>query len=79
VLATSDGKVVTGVFRGEDDKDVRLVTAEGHPVSVPKHTIEDRKRGPSAMPADVVQKLSKTELRDLIEFLASLRTPAKAP
>jgi quinoprotein glucose dehydrogenase len=79
VLATSDGKVVTGVLRGEDDKEVRLVTAEGHPLSVPKDTIEDRKRGPSAMPADLVQKLSRTELRDLIEFLASLRTPARTP
>jgi quinoprotein glucose dehydrogenase len=77
VLATSDGKVETGVLRGEDDKEVRLITAEGHPVTVPKDTIEERKRGPSAMPADVAQKLSKTELRDLIEFLASLKTPSR--
>ena len=53
VLATSDGKVITGVLRGEDDKDVRLMTAEGKPLAVPKDTIEERKRGPSAMPADL--------------------------
>ena len=53
------------------------MTAEGKPVDVPKDTIEDRKRGPSAMPADLVQKLSKPELRDLVEFLATLRTPRK--
>ena len=77
VLATSDGKVITGVLRGEDDKEVRLITAEGQPVTVAKGSIEERKRGPSAMPADLVQKLSKTELRDLVEFLASLRTPPR--
>jgi quinoprotein glucose dehydrogenase len=76
-LATSDGKVYSGVLRGEDDKEVRLVTADGDPVTVPKDAIEDRKRAPSAMPADLVEKLSKAELRDLIEFLASLRTPAR--
>jgi quinoprotein glucose dehydrogenase len=79
VLATNDGKVLTGVLRGEDDKDVRLITAEGKLLGVPKDSIEERKRGPSAMPADLAPKLSKTELRDLIEFLASLRTPPKTP
>ena len=55
------------------------MTAEGKSLSVPKDTIEERKRGPSAMPADVAAKLSKTELRDLIEFLASLKTRAAGP
>jgi quinoprotein glucose dehydrogenase len=73
VLATSDGKVVTGVLRGEDDKEVRLMTAEGQPLTILKQEIEERKRGPSAMPADIVSKLSKTELRDLIEYLATLK------
>ncbi|MGP0062426.1 MAG: PVC-type heme-binding CxxCH protein [Isosphaeraceae bacterium] len=79
VLATADGQVITGVFRGEDDKEVRLITAEGKPVAVPKDSIEDRKRGPSAMPADLAPKLSKTELRDLVEFLAGLKTPPRKP
>ena len=73
VLATSDGKVVTGVLRGENDKEVRLITAEGQPLTVPKEDIEERKRGPSAMPADLVTKLTKAELRDLVEFLSSLK------
>ncbi len=79
VLATSDGKVITGVFRGEDDKEVRLMTAEGKPVTVPKDAIEERKRGPSAMPADLAPKLTKAELRDLVEFLASLKTQPRRP
>jgi quinoprotein glucose dehydrogenase len=73
VLATSDGKVVTGVLRGEDAKEIRLMTAEGETINVPKAEVEDRKRGPSAMPADLVSKMSKSEIRDLIEFLARLK------
>src|SRR5262249_34309854 len=42
VLATSDGKVHTGIFRGEDDKEVHLLTAEGKTVFVPKESIEER-------------------------------------
>ena len=74
IIATGDGKVHTGILRGEDGKEVRLITAEGKPFAIPKDSIDDRKRGPSAMPADVAAKLSKKELRDLIEFLASLKT-----
>jgi quinoprotein glucose dehydrogenase len=73
VLATSDGKVHSGILRGEDDKEVRLMTAEGKPVTVSKELIEDRRRGPSAMPDDLSKKLSKLELRDLVEFLANQR------
>ena len=79
VVATSDGKVQTGVFRGEDDKEIRLITAEGKLIAIPKESIEERKRGPSAMPNDLAKKLSKPELRDLIEFLASLKVPVKRP
>jgi hypothetical protein len=38
---------------------------------VRKADVEERQRGKSAMPEDLVQKLSETELRDLIEYLAS--------
>ena len=73
ILATDDGNVHAGVLRGEDDKEIRLITTDGKPLTLPKQAIEDRKRGPSAMPGDLARKLSKTELRDLIEFLASLK------
>jgi quinoprotein glucose dehydrogenase len=78
VLATSDGKVHTGILRGEDAKEVRLITAEGTSIIVPRDAIEERKRGPSAMPSDVAAKLNKKELRDLIEFLASLKSAPKS-
>lgn len=83
VLSTVDGKVHTGVLRGEDEKSVRLITAEGVNESVAKDAIEERKRGPSAMPADIAEKLGKRELRDLIAYLSELKAKdagaAKAP
>jgi quinoprotein glucose dehydrogenase len=73
VVATSDGQVHTGVFKSDTGDELRLVTAEGQPLSIPKSEIEDEKRGASAMPDDLVKSLSKSELRDLVEFLSSLK------
>ncbi len=73
VVALADGRVVSGVFKSEDDRTLRLVSVEGQTIDVPKAEIDDRKRGPSAMPDDVAKKLSKSELRDLVEFLATRR------
>ncbi len=73
VLALNDGRTLTGVLRGEDANELKLITAEGRPLVVKKSEIDERSRGPSAMPADLVKKLSKTEIRDLVEFLSGLR------
>jgi quinoprotein glucose dehydrogenase len=70
VLGKADGTIVQGILKGEDANEVRLITAEGKIVTVPKSEIEDRRRGASAMPEDTIKKLSKSELRDLVEFLS---------
>lgn len=71
VLALADGRVVAGIVKAEDDKEVRLVTPEGTLVVVPKDEIEEKTRGNSAMPEDLIKDLKKTEIRDLVEFLMS--------
>ena len=73
VVARSDGQVLAGVLKGEDDKTLRLMTAEAKLIEIPKSDIEERKRGASAMPEELHKKLTKAELRDLVEFLSSLR------
>ncbi len=73
ILAKTDGTVVTGVLKSEDDKTVKLMTAEAKLIEVAKADIEERKRGNSAMPEDLPKKLSRAELRDLVEFLAGLK------
>ena len=49
------------------------MTAEGVLVSIKKDEIDERRAAKSAMPDDLLQKLTKQELRDLVEFLAGLK------
>ena len=73
VLELKKGTTVTGVFKSETADEVKLVTPEGKALTVKKSDIEERRRGKSAMPEDLVQKLTKRDLRDLVEFLAGLK------
>jgi quinoprotein glucose dehydrogenase len=73
VLTLQNGKVVSGVLKEENAQRVKLITPEGQSLAVLKKEIEDRQTGKSAMPEDTIKHLSKAELRDLIEFLASLK------
>jgi len=42
---------------------------------VRKSAVSEKRAGQSAMLPDLIQKMSKPELRDLIEYLASLKQP----
>src|SRR5262249_24121588 len=70
VVATSDGQVQSGILKEDDGTNLRLITAEGKTLTIPKAEIEERKRGASAMPEDVLKHLSRAEIRDLVEYLA---------
>jgi len=71
ILSLTNGTVVSGIVKAEDGKELKLMTADGKLVTVPKGKIDERVRGKSAMPDDLVR--SKRDLRDLVEFLASLK------
>ncbi len=73
VVATNNGQIVAGVFKSEDGQTLKLMTAEAKLIEIPKSDIDERKRGESAMPADLHKKLSHAEIRDLVEFLATLK------
>ncbi|HEY2250371.1 MAG TPA: HEAT repeat domain-containing protein, partial [Planctomycetaceae bacterium] len=73
VLVTESGKVLAGIIKGDDGKVVRLMTAEGTIIEIPKREIEEQVRGHSSMPEDLIKKMSRSELRDLVEFLAGLK------
>jgi quinoprotein glucose dehydrogenase len=77
VLELTNGKTVTGVLKSEDDKEVKIITPEAQPLTIAKKDIEERRRGKSAMPEDLHDKLSLREIRDLVEFLAGLKTEHK--
>jgi quinoprotein glucose dehydrogenase len=72
-LQLDDGRIVSGVLKSDDTTGVRLITPEGQTIVVPQDSIEGRAEGKSAMPEDVVKKLSKSDIRDLVEYLSTLR------
>ena len=71
VIATTDGKVISGIVQSEDDQQLKIMTPQGKVISLETDAIEKRTVGQSAMPGDLVKDLSPMELRDLVEFLAS--------
>src|SRR5262249_56835613 len=73
LVTLKSGKTVAGIVKEETDKELKLMDAEGKITVVPKEKIDEREKGKSSMPEDLVQKLSKSEIRDLVEFLATVR------
>jgi quinoprotein glucose dehydrogenase len=75
LLTLLDGRTVTGVLKSKDKKEYVIGTPEGKIVTVPAGDVDGERPDKSAMPDDLVKKLSKRELRDVIEFLSELKEP----
>ena len=73
IIVLSNGKTVTGILKQDKPNEIVLMDFEGKLMTVKKADIEEKKIGKSAMPADLYKQLSKQELRDLVEYLASLK------
>ena len=73
VLVLTDGSLITGVLRKETAEEYQLVQADGTPSTVPRARVLQHTKGVSAMPQDIVEKLTRRELRDLVEYLATRR------
>jgi quinoprotein glucose dehydrogenase len=73
VLLLDDGKVVTGVLKEENEREVVVMDAEANRIVVPKESIDERQKGKSAMPDDAAGKLTEAEIRDLVAYLATLK------
>ena len=76
-LVLTDGRVVSGIVKGETKSELQLMTADGKEQKIAIEDIEARRTGASAMPADFATKLTRRELRDLVAFLAELRGTKK--
>ena len=50
------------------------MTPTGALVSVAKEDIDERASGQSGMPQDLVKNLTRAEIRDLIEYLTTLKS-----
>jgi putative heme-binding domain-containing protein len=83
IVATSEGKVHSGVVRAESEAALELADSDAKIIRIPKSKIEERRVGEvSIMPARLVETLSPADFADLISFLSSLKqgsNPAATP
>jgi putative membrane-bound dehydrogenase-like protein len=76
IIATTDGRVLTGLIRNEDKDAITLQTAN-EVVVIPRGEVEaKRPSDQSMMPDDLWKPLSDHEVRSLVAYLAS---PAQVP
>jgi quinoprotein glucose dehydrogenase len=71
-LTLKNGSSQSGILAGEDARDVTLKQPDGQTVAVPVADIAKRETAPSSMPEIFGSILTRAELRDLVEYLASL-------
>lgn len=76
-LTLNDGNKTSGVLLEENSNYLTIKTSDAEPVKVPKNKISQRVNAPSAMPP-MGSILSKRELRDLIEYLSTLKRAPQA-
>ena len=71
-LLLTDETVLAGRILSEDAENLVLVNSDGEVFDVAPADISERKRGLSSMPEGLTGFLSRTEMRDLIEYLSTL-------
>ena len=73
ILELDDGRVVSGIVQKKTKTKVYLVTADGELLTVDIDSIEDESRGKSAMPDNLINQITPFQVRDLVEYLSSLK------
>ena len=74
ILALADGRILTGIVRGETPEAVEIQDAEAKLLRIKKDEIEERKRSDvSLMPNGLAQGLSTQDFADLIAYLETLK------
>ncbi|EEF62519.1 PVC-type heme-binding CxxCH protein [Pedosphaera parvula] len=76
IIKTRDGKTIAGILKQETDSELSLNSPDegGYQiVTIKKADIASRESGPSAMPEGLGSAISKRNIRDLVEFLSSVK------
>ena len=76
IVLTDEGDTIVGIKKSEDENTLTLMDKDGKLIPINKDTIEGSKKGQSSMPEDLTKHLTKSEVRDLVEFLASRQKKA---
>lgn len=72
IVSLKNGSSYAGVLKKETPGEIEIQSPEDGLVTVKKSDLTGREKGASGMLPDIAKLLTKRELRDLIEFLASL-------
>jgi quinoprotein glucose dehydrogenase len=73
MLSLKNGTAYAGIVKAESDVELTLLTPEDGELKLKKADLTSRDKGLSGMPDGFGQLLSKSELRDVIEFLGTLK------
>jgi quinoprotein glucose dehydrogenase len=72
VVTMKNGEMQAGMLQKETDAELRLQVPGGPALTLKKADVKARDTAPSGMPPNLGDLLSKREIRDLVEYLASL-------
>jgi quinoprotein glucose dehydrogenase len=73
ILGLNDGSTVTGIVQAENAKSITLVDDQARTFTVDVDRVEERTQGPSSMPADLLRFMTIFDLRDMVEYLSTLK------
>jgi quinoprotein glucose dehydrogenase len=73
MLSLKNGTAYAGIVKAENDAELTLLTPEDGELKLKKADITSRDKGLSGMPEGFGQLLNRQELRDVIEFLGTLK------
>src|SRR5437879_12604240 len=72
VVATKDGRILTGIKVRETASELILRDGEDREIAIPIKAIEEKTNGGSLMPEGLADSLTRAELVDLVRFLSEL-------
>ena len=76
VLATTSGRVVTGMIADETANSVTIRKPDGGDETVPRHQIEElRSTGLSFMPEGLDKQIDVPAMADLLAYISSVKSP----
>jgi putative membrane-bound dehydrogenase-like protein len=80
VVATSDGRVLTGIVKNETPDVLEIEDADARRIKIAKDQVDDRKQSDvSIMPSGLAEGLSRQDFADLVAFLETLKEAPVPP
>ncbi len=73
LVEMKNGQTYAGIIKSDKADVLELLSAEDGPVKLKSADIKSRERGPSSMAEGLGDLMTRRELRDVIEFLGSLK------